>query len=137
MIYLTIRSSVSIVTRLQAGIFISATASRAALGPFQPSIQWAPPALPQEIKWPWREADHFHLVQRLRMLGAIPALPPYVFMASCLVQHRENVTLMFIYSRFKSVVGNVNQNSHTLPLHLFHLLHINHISSCLKQVHNL
>jgi hypothetical protein len=36
-----------------------------------------------------READHnLHLVPRLRMRGAIPSLPHYVFMAWCLVKHR-------------------------------------------------
>jgi hypothetical protein len=34
-----------------------------------------------------------HLVPRLRMRGAIPPLPQYVFMAWCLVKHRDNFTL--------------------------------------------
>jgi hypothetical protein len=40
--------------------------------------------------WSWL---HLHLVPRLRMRGAIPPLPQYVFMACCLVKHRDNFTL--------------------------------------------
>jgi hypothetical protein len=32
---------------------------------------------------------HLHLVPRSRMCGAIPPLPQYAFMASCLVKHRD------------------------------------------------
>jgi hypothetical protein len=34
------------------------TASRTALGPTQPPIQWVPRALTLGVKWPGREADH-------------------------------------------------------------------------------
>jgi hypothetical protein len=37
-------------------------------------------------------ATHLHLVPRLRMRGAIPPLPHYVFMAWFLVKHRDNFT---------------------------------------------
>jgi len=36
---------------------------------------------------------HFHPVSRLRMRGSIPPLPHYVFMAWCLVEHRDIFTL--------------------------------------------
>jgi hypothetical protein len=52
-------------------------------------------ALSLGIKRPVREADHSpHLVPRSRMRGAIPPLHQYVFMAWCLVKHRDN----FIFS---------------------------------------
>jgi len=38
--------------------YLFTTASRTALGPTQPPIQWAKGALPVGIKWPRREADH-------------------------------------------------------------------------------
>jgi hypothetical protein len=38
---------------------------------------------------------HLHLVPRLIMRGAIPPLPQYVFMAWCLVKHKENFTCTF------------------------------------------
>jgi hypothetical protein len=40
------------------GIFLFTTASRTALGPIQPPIQWVPGALSLRVKRPGREADH-------------------------------------------------------------------------------
>jgi len=38
-------------------------------------------------------------VPRSRMLGAIPPLPEYVFMARCLVKQRDNFTFYFYHDR--------------------------------------
>jgi hypothetical protein len=43
---------------LEAGIFPFTAASRPALGPTQPPIQWVPRALSLGVKRPGREADH-------------------------------------------------------------------------------
>jgi hypothetical protein len=40
------------------GIFLFITASRTALGPTQPPIQWVPGVLSLVVKRPGREADH-------------------------------------------------------------------------------
>jgi hypothetical protein len=40
------------------GIFLFTTASKTALGPTQPPIQWVPGALSLGVKRPGREADH-------------------------------------------------------------------------------
>jgi hypothetical protein len=42
------------------GIFLFTTASRTALRPTQPPIQWVPEALSLGVKLPGREADHSH-----------------------------------------------------------------------------
>jgi hypothetical protein len=45
------------------------------------------------------EADHSPpLVPRSRMHGAIPPLPQYVFMAWCLLKHRDNFTFIFTFT---------------------------------------
>jgi hypothetical protein len=54
-------------SRQGLGIFLIATASRPALGPTQPPIQWVPDALSL--------ITHLHLVPRSRMRGAVPPLP--------------------------------------------------------------
>jgi hypothetical protein len=60
-------------------IFLLATASRATLGPTQPSIQCVQVAIPPEAKLPGREADHSPPT------SAEVSTPPYVFMVWRLV----------------------------------------------------
>jgi hypothetical protein len=45
-------------SRQGLGIFLFTTASRPALDPTEPPIQWVPGALPLRLKRPGREADH-------------------------------------------------------------------------------
>jgi hypothetical protein len=45
-------------SQLGLGIFLFTTASRTALEPTQPPIQWVPGALSLGVKRPGREADH-------------------------------------------------------------------------------
>jgi hypothetical protein len=86
-------SSVSIVSRLRAGrlgfesrqglgIFLFATASRTALGPTHPPVQWVPAALSLGVKRPGREADHSppSSAEVENAWSYIPT-PQYVFMA--------------------------------------------------------
>jgi len=76
----SLSTSVSIVTRpmwfnsLQGqwwNFLFTTTVSRPALGPTQPPIQVVPGALTPGV----RLTSHIHLVPRLRMRGAVPALP--------------------------------------------------------------
>jgi len=82
--------------------FLFATAvSRPALAPTP--IQWVLEALT-----PWKSGrgvkltTHFHVVPRLRIRAAITLLPQYVFMAWCLVKHRDNFTFtLSVHSQIK------------------------------------
>jgi hypothetical protein len=48
-------------SRQRLGIFLFTTASRTALGPTQPPIQWVPGVLSVGVKRPGREADHISI----------------------------------------------------------------------------
>jgi hypothetical protein len=69
-------------SRRGLGIFLFTTASRTALGPTQPPIQWVPGALSLEVKRPGREADHSPL-SRAEVKECVdlylhtPATPPW------------------------------------------------------------
>jgi hypothetical protein len=43
------------------------------------------------------------------MRGAIPPLPQYVFMAWCLVKHRDNFTLTFSYFYQSFMAGYITE----------------------------
>jgi hypothetical protein len=62
-----------------------ATVSRPTLGPTQSPIQWVPGALSLGggglSDWGMKLTTHLHLMPKLRIGGAIPPLPEYVFMA--------------------------------------------------------
>jgi hypothetical protein len=73
-------------TSYEGNFFLFSTASRLALGPTQPPIQWVLGAPSPEGG---READQSPS-PKLRISGAIPPLPPSVFMAWCLVKQRDN-----------------------------------------------
>jgi hypothetical protein len=78
-------------SRQGLGIFLFTTASRPALGPIQPPIQWAPGALSsgRGVK----QTTHLHLVPRSRMSGATPPLPQYAFIAWCSVKAQRRLHL--------------------------------------------
>jgi len=75
--------------------FLFPTVFRLALGPTQPSTQWAPGALTPEEKCPGREADR-SLPSSTEITNAwsCTSIPQYVFMAWYLVKYRDNFTLL-------------------------------------------
>jgi hypothetical protein len=80
-------------SRRGLGTFLFNTASRTALGPTQPLIQWVPGALSLGVKQPGREADHSPPSgAEVENTWSYTSIPQYVFMGWCLVKHRDNFT---------------------------------------------
>jgi hypothetical protein len=78
-------------SRRRLRIFLFTTASITALGPTQPPIQWVPGALNLGEKRPGREADHSPPSSaEVKNAWSYTSTPQYVFMAWCLVKHRDN-----------------------------------------------
>jgi hypothetical protein len=81
-------------------IFLFTTASRTALGPTQPPIQWVPEAFSLGGNRPGREAGHLPpFSAEVKMRGAIPPLPQYAFMAWCSVKAQGQLYLYLLLGR--------------------------------------
>jgi hypothetical protein len=92
-------------------LILFAAASRRALGPTQPHIQWVSGALTLGIKRPGREADHSPpSSSEIKIVWSYTSTPPKVFMAWCLVKHSDGFTLPtadfhdYDFPRFSSVL---------------------------------
>jgi hypothetical protein len=82
--------------RQRLEIFLFTTASRTALEPTQPPIQWVPGALSRGVKQLGREADHSPPSSvEVKNAWSYTSTHQYVFMAWCLVKHRDNFTFTF------------------------------------------
>jgi hypothetical protein len=47
------------------------------------------------VKWPGREADHSPpTIAEIKKMWIYTSTPPYAFMASCLIKHRDNFTFL-------------------------------------------
>jgi hypothetical protein len=83
-------------SRQGLGIFLFTTASRPALGPTQPPIQWVPGALSLGVKRPGREADDSTLSStEVKNAWSIPPFLQYAFTAWCSVKKSTGTTLPF------------------------------------------
>jgi hypothetical protein len=72
------------------GFFLFTTASRLALRPTQPPIQWVLGALSLGVKWHWCEADHSPPSSvKAKNAWRYTSTPQYTFMVWCLVKYRH------------------------------------------------
>jgi hypothetical protein len=79
-------------SRYELGIFLFATASRTALVPTQPPMQWVP-----GVKRPGREGNYSSPSSaEVKNAWSYTSTPPYTFMVWCLVKLRDNFTLPYI-----------------------------------------
>jgi len=92
-------SNVTVIGRI-LGIFLFTTASRTALGPTQPPIQWIPAALSLRVKRQGLEADHSRPSSaEAKEWEELYLRSPIRLMAWCLVKkHRDNFTFTFFYT---------------------------------------
>jgi hypothetical protein len=92
-------------SRRRLGIFLFTAVSRTALGPTQSPIQWVTGALFLGVKRPWREADHSPPSSaEVKITWSYTFIPKYVFMAWCLVKHRDNFNFTFTFT-FTFILG--------------------------------
>jgi hypothetical protein len=92
-------------------IFLFTTASRRALEPIQPPIQWEPGTLSLRVKRLDREADHSPPISvKLKNAWSYTSTPQYAFMAWCSVKekHRDNFTFTFYLEASREVGLEVN-----------------------------
>ena len=59
--------------------FLFSNIARPVLGPTQPPLQWVPRSFLAKSGWGVQLTTHMHLLQRLRMTGAITLLPLHAF----------------------------------------------------------
>jgi hypothetical protein len=86
-------------SRQGQGIFILATASRPALDSTQSPIQWVLGALSPGVKRPLLEANHSSRSSaEVKNAWSYTSIHPNVFMAWCLVKHRDNLCMCFFYA---------------------------------------
>jgi hypothetical protein len=83
------------------GLFIFTTASRTALGPAQPPIQWVPGALSLGIQRSGREADHSppssaEVKECMELYLHSPNTPS---LCDAQLKHRDNFTLLYTIIR--------------------------------------
>jgi hypothetical protein len=70
-----------------------------ALGPTQPPIQWVPGALSLGFKLPGREGDNSPPSSaKVKNAWSYNFTPQYVFVAWCLVRHKDNFTFTFTFN---------------------------------------
>jgi hypothetical protein len=110
-------------------IFLFTTASRTALGPTQPPVQWIPRALSLGVKL----TIHLRLVPRSKNEWSYTSIPQYSFMAWCSVKAQGQLYLLpctYVLSNvFRSLAwGNHSAKLTTHP-HLVSRLRMNGILS--------
>jgi hypothetical protein len=84
-------------------IFFFSTASRPALGPTQPPIQWVTGTRFPEVKWPEREADHSpQSTAELKNGGAVLSLShTSSWLSAELIKQRDNFTYSTVDLKMK------------------------------------
>jgi hypothetical protein len=87
-------------SRQGLGIFFLTTASRPALEPTQPQIQWVPGALSLGVKRLGREDDHSPLFSaEVKNAWSYTCTPQYAFMAWCSVKVQGRLYLYLVFVR--------------------------------------
>jgi hypothetical protein len=89
-------------SRRGLGTFLFTTASRTALGPTQPPIQWVRGSLSLGVKRPGCEADHSPPPSaEVKNAWSYTSIPQYAFMVWCSVKAQDKFTLnMHVYTHY-------------------------------------
>jgi hypothetical protein len=110
--------------RRELGVFLFTTASRTALGPTQPPIQWVQGALSLGVKRPRREADHSppssaEVKECVELYLHSPNMPSWSG-AYLKEKYRGNFTFTFTFTfTYKPPRLNTHLTSHQNPVCIF------------------
>jgi hypothetical protein len=107
--------------------------SRPALGPTQPPIQWVPGALSLGVKRPGREADHsLPSSAEIKDAWSYTSTPQYVFLAWCLIKHRDFTFLPVISGDLQYELGAICMRG--TPVISGELRHVKALLVCMEHL---
>jgi hypothetical protein len=98
-------------SRRGLGVFLFTTASRTALGPTQPAIQWVPDSLSLVVKRPGREANHSppsspEIKEWVELYLHSSNTPSW---RGAQLKHRDNFTFTFCFTEIIEYIWNLAQ----------------------------
>jgi hypothetical protein len=107
-------------SRRGLGICFFITASRTALGPIQPPIQWVPGAFYLGVKRPGRESDHSPPSSaEVKNAWSYISTPQYAFVAWCLVKITGTLTLLLPFTSTILAFNLLSYFISLIPIGLF------------------
>jgi hypothetical protein len=121
-------------SRQGLGIFLLTTASRSALGPTQPPIQWITGALSLGVKRLGHAADHSPPSSpEVKNVWSYTSTPQYAFMAWCSVKAQGQLCSLATFLTTLLGLNNLISTLSSNTPNLYYSLKVTKIQTCTKQ----